>query len=55
MEWLHLPGKIIVLDGADGVGKTTQTELLVSRLNEDGIHVAILIFRVTRHHFLEIL
>jgi dTMP kinase len=44
MEWLHLFGKLIVLDGADGVGKTTQTELLVSKLREEGIHVAMFDF-----------
>lgn len=32
-------GKLIVLDGSDGVGKKTQTELLVTRLKKDGVRV----------------
>ncbi|HEY4519457.1 MAG TPA: hypothetical protein VJH33_00260 [Candidatus Paceibacterota bacterium] len=32
-------GKLIVLDGSDGVGKRTQTELLVTRLKKEGIRV----------------
>jgi dTMP kinase len=29
-------GKLIVIDGIDGSGKTTQTEMLISRLQENG-------------------
>jgi dTMP kinase len=32
-----VPGRLIVLEGADGVGKTTQVERLVARLREQGI------------------
>ena len=35
-----LRGKFIVLDGPDGCGKTTQTELLVGWLKEQGVDVA---------------
>ena len=34
-----LPGKFIVIDGIDGVGKATQTELLVRRLRKEGMKV----------------
>jgi len=34
-------GKFIVLDGPDGCGKSTQTELLVKWLSENGVDVAI--------------
>ena len=37
-------GKLIVIDGTDGVGKATQTKLLVSRLKKEGIPVATLDF-----------
>ena len=33
------PGKFIVLDGPDGCGKTTQTELLVQWLKDQGVEV----------------
>jgi dTMP kinase len=33
---MTLSGKLIVIDGADGAGKGTQTELLVKRLGNDG-------------------
>jgi dTMP kinase len=32
-------GKLIVIDGTDGSGKATQTELLVARLKKEGIKV----------------
>jgi dTMP kinase len=32
-----VPGRLIVLEGADGVGKTTQVERLVGRLRESGV------------------
>ena len=35
----RLSGKFIVLDGPDGCGKTTQTELLVNWLKEKGVAV----------------
>ncbi len=34
-----LPEKFIVIDGIDGVGKATQTELLVRRLRKEGMKV----------------
>ena len=37
-------GKLIVIDGTDGVGKATQTKLLVSRLKREGRKVATLDF-----------
>lgn len=36
-----LKGKLIVLDGTDGAGKTTQTKLLVETLREQGYEVEI--------------
>jgi dTMP kinase len=37
-------GKFIVIDGSDGSGKATQTELLVKRLKEEGYSVSMLDF-----------
>ncbi len=37
-------GKLIVLDGTDGVGKATQTKLLVARLKREGVKVKTLDF-----------
>ncbi|MGI6309643.1 MAG: dTMP kinase [Bacilli bacterium] len=37
-------GKLIVIEGTDGSGKQTQTELLVSRLESEGIKVKTLAF-----------
>lgn len=37
-------GKLIVIDGADGAGKKTQTALLVARLREEGMGVETLDF-----------
>ena len=37
-------GKLIVIDGTDGVGKATQTKLLVSRLKREGVPVETLDF-----------
>ncbi len=34
-----MTGKFIVIDGLDGSGKGTQTELIVKRLKEEGYHV----------------
>lgn len=36
---LNTPGKLIVIDGADGSGKATQTELLAHRLKQAGLAV----------------
>lgn len=33
---MHVTGKLIVIDGADGAGKATQTKLLVDRLRNEG-------------------
>jgi dTMP kinase len=35
-----MKGKLIVIDGTDGSGKATQTELLVERLKKEGFSVA---------------
>ena len=35
------PGKFIVIDGTDGSGKGTQTELLVTALKEKGVQVVV--------------
>lgn len=40
----HHKGKLIVLDGSDGVGKATQTKLLVDRLKKEGKKVRSLDF-----------
>ncbi len=37
-------GKLIVIDGTDGVGKATQTKLLVARLKQEGKRVEMLDF-----------
>lgn len=37
-------GKLIVIDGTDGVGKATQTKLLVARLKREGVKVKTLDF-----------
>lgn len=34
------PGKLIVIDGTDGSGKGTQTEILIKRLQDNGYDVA---------------
>ena len=34
-------GRLIVIDGTDGTGKTTQTALLVKRLKKEGYPVSI--------------
>src|SRR3989338_6776111 len=34
-------GRLIVIDGTDGAGKTTQTALLVKRLRADGLRVTV--------------
>jgi len=34
------PGKLIVIDGTDGSGKGTQTEILIKRLQQNGYNVA---------------
>lgn len=39
-----MTGKLIVIDGADGSGKGTQTELLIKRLKEEGRDVLMLDF-----------
>lgn len=38
---MPLPGKYIIIEGADGTGKSTQAELLVSYLNSNGIKAAL--------------
>lgn len=40
---IHM-GKIIVIDGMDGSGKHTQSEMLLSRLKEDGYNVQLISF-----------
>lgn len=37
-------GRLIVIDGTDGVGKATQTKLLVARLKKEGVRVKTLDF-----------
>jgi dTMP kinase len=44
-------GKIIVLDGVDGAGKTTQTELLISALQKKGKTVKTMRFPVYKTNF----
>lgn len=45
-------GKLIVIDGADGSGKATQTKLLVERLRSEGQRVETLDFpQYTQNHF----
>lgn len=44
-------GKLIVIDGSDGVGKATQTKLLVNRLRKDGVSVETLDFPQYRKNF----
>lgn len=39
-----MPGKIIAIEGSDGVGKATQTKLLVQHLRKDDFKVAFLSF-----------
>jgi dTMP kinase len=47
-----MPGTLIVLDGADGAGKATQTRLLVDRLSAEGYVVHTLDFpQYTQNHF----
>ncbi|OGG64961.1 hypothetical protein A3J11_01900 [Candidatus Kaiserbacteria bacterium RIFCSPLOWO2_02_FULL_55_12] len=44
-------GKLIVIDGSDGVGKATQTKLLVERLKKEKIPVATLDFPQYQKNF----
>jgi dTMP kinase len=44
-------GKVIVLDGVDGAGKTTQTELLISALEKQGRTVKTMRFPVYKDNF----
>jgi dTMP kinase len=44
-------GKLVVIDGSDGVGKATQTKLLVKRLKKEKIPVATLDFPQYTHNF----
>lgn len=44
-------GKLIVIDGSDGVGKATQTKLLVERLKREGKKVVTLDFPRYEHNF----
>jgi len=47
-----MTGTLIVLDGADGAGKATQTKLLVDRLSAEGYQVHTLDFpQYTQNHF----
>ncbi|NBV77293.1 hypothetical protein EBR66_03980 [bacterium] len=45
------PGKLIVLDGSDGVGKSTQTKLLLDRLKKEKVKVQTLDFPQYSEHF----
>jgi len=44
-------GKLIVIDGTDGVGKATQTKLLVVRLKREKVPVATLDFPQYKKNF----
>lgn len=44
-------GKLIVLDGADGAGKATQTKLLIARLKKEGVKVKTLDFPQYQNNF----
>jgi dTMP kinase len=44
-------GKLIVLDGADGAGKATQTKLLIARLRKEGKKVKTLDFPQYQNNF----
>jgi dTMP kinase len=44
-------GKLIVIDGSDGVGKATQTRILVERLKKEKIPVATLDFPQYKNNF----
>jgi dTMP kinase len=44
-------GKLIVIDGSDGVGKATQTKLLVEHLKKEGKKVVTLDFPRYEHNF----
>lgn len=44
-------GKLIVLDGADGAGKATQTKLLIARLKKEGRKVKTLDFPQYKNNF----
>lgn len=48
---LDRKGKLIVIDGSDGVGKATQTRLLVSRLRKEGARVETLDFPQYKKNF----
>ncbi len=48
----YMQGTLIVLDGADGAGKATQTRLLVDRLSAEGYSVHTLDFpQYSQNHF----
>src|SRR3990167_5328445 len=44
-------GKLIVIDGADGSGKTTQTNLLIKHLRKDGEKVRFIHFPRYKENF----
>lgn len=47
-----MKGKLIVIDGADGAGKATQTKLLVDKLRAEGRQVETMDFpQYTQNHF----
>lgn len=47
-----MAGKLIVIDGADGAGKATQTKLLVDKLRAEGRQVETMDFpQYTQNHF----
>lgn len=51
-----MAGKLIVIDGADGSGKATQTKLLVEHLRSEGKQVETLDFpQYTQNHFGQLL
>lgn len=50
---VHMHGKLIVIDGADGSGKATQTRMLTARLKAEGYAAETLDFPGTQKTFLE--
>ena len=51
VSWGRMRGKLIVIDGSDGVGKATQTKMLVTRLHKEGVRVETLDFPQYKQNF----